>query len=66
MFTINENEYHEIADAIFNNCCRFCSPFLCSESDCDIHEIYKLLSAHLEKDDFEYNDFEYDEELPFN
>lgn len=61
MFIINQKEYTEITDTIFKNCCQFCSPYICSESDCDIHKIYELLNKHLENNNIEYN-----EELPFN
>lgn len=62
MFIINQKEYTEITDTIFKNCCQFCSPYICSESDCDIHKIYELLNKHLYS---ENDNIEYDEKLPF-
>lgn len=59
MFIINKKEYKEIIDVIVKNCCCYCSPYICSESDCDIQEIIALLSKHTE------DDYIYDEELPF-
>lgn len=59
MFIINKKELKEITDVIAKNCCCFCSPYICSESDCDVQEIIALLSKHTE-DDYIYN-----EELPF-
>lgn len=47
MFTINENEYNTIVNAI-TNCCCDCSSAYCSETDCDIHLICEILNRHLE------------------
>lgn len=59
MFMITRKEYGEIIDVLEKNCCRFCSPYLCSESYCDIQDIIALLNKHIE-DNCTYN-----EELPF-
>lgn len=61
MFMINEKELNEILEKISKNCCKWCSSYTCSESDCDIHKIGNLLQNHLE-----YNVLNIDEELPFN
>ena len=62
MFIINENEYNEITDMISTKCCKWCSSYICSESDCNIHKICNILQKHLEYDPDSSN---IDEDLPF-
>lgn len=69
MIVINEKEYNEIISAIERNCCKDCSPYICSEADCSIQEIYKILNRHLVREyefDLCNNDMGIDEELPFD
>ncbi len=69
MIVINEKEYNEIISAIERNCCKDCSPYICSEADCGIQEIYRILNKHLCREfEFDYcnNDMGIDEELPFD
>ena len=63
MLIITRKEYNEIVDVLEKNFCHFCSPFICSESYCDIQDIMALLNKHIEHSDIDKE--EYDEELPF-
>lgn len=60
MDSITYDQFNEISEVISKYCCH-CSGAYCSEADCDIHDIYEILSRHIESEPVN----EEDEKLPF-
>lgn len=60
MDLITQEQFNEIVEVISKYCCH-CSGAYCSETDCDIQDIYEILNRHIEKDYVN----EEEEKLPF-
>lgn len=60
---ITRKQCDEIIDLISKYCCCHCSPFCCYEAeDCDILDIFEILSRNVEREVVN----EEEEKLPFN
>lgn len=61
MLMITRRQCDEIIHLVSKYCCCHCSGAYCSETDCDIQDIYEILNRNVEKESVN----EEDEKLPF-